>query len=373
MSLAVLVVILVCVVLGGLLGFSIFKDFGDDLVWWKFVLRLLEGLFLFYLAVFLQIVLHETGHMIAGLIRGWSFISFMILGVVLSKRNGRFCLSRFAIPGVGGQCLMMPPLKGETDRGIAFYNAGGVLMNLLVVVLSILAFVRWGTAFPWGMNVLCVNLCITGLFFIVINGFPACHSGIPNDGMNIRELRKDSFSTYAFLTTMTMMGKFQQGYSLEEIGKDYLTDGIELDYSNPLHVVAVNVDVSLAIAKLDFDKAHSLFKQMQAQESKIVPIYQKEMLYEKVFLFLVSPRDGVDVGDLIDPDTLNYFEMQTSFRPTSLRVKYAFARLYEGDEAKAAIVYEQFQKVCKTYHIPGEVLSEKRLVEFVRAIEPTEV
>ena len=147
----------------------------------------------------------------------------------------------------------------------------------------------------------------------------------------------------------------------------------EVDYENPILVMAVNFDISLAIARMDFEKAHAIFKQMQPEEDKIISIYRMEMLYEKVFLFLVSPRDGVDVGDLIDSDTLKYFEMQTIFRPTSLRVKYAFARLYEGDEEKAAIIYRQFQKTCESYHIPGEVMSEKRLVEYVRTLVPTEV
>ena len=372
-SFVTLIFFLVCIALGGLLGLSILDAFGSDLVWWKLLARLLEGILLYLVALFLQVILHEAGHMIAGLLRGWSFISFMILGFVLAKKNGRFHMSRFAVPGVGGQCLMMPPKQGESDWGIAFYNAGGVLMNVLVSLITLVLSVLFYSELPWDMNVFNVSLCIVGIFFAIANGVPACHGGIPNDGMNIRELRKDPFSTQVFLTTMKVMGKLQQGYSLESVSEGYLTEGVELDYSNPIHVMAVNFDISLAIVKFDFDKAHLLFKQMESEESKIVSIYRKEMLYEKVFLFLVSPRDGVDVGDLIDPDTLNYFEMQTNFRPTSLRVKYTFAKLYEGDEVKAASIYQQFQLICKTYHIPGEVYSEKELVEYVRNLEPIDL
>ena len=92
-------------------------------------------------------------------------------------------------------------------------------------------------------------------------------------------------------------------------------------------------------------------------------------MYEKVFLNVVSPRKEVDVKQLIDPDTLTYFELQSNFRPTALRVKYAFTCLYENDKEKAKAIYEQFQRVCETYHIPGEVQSEKRLVEYVRRLD----
>lgn len=369
----VLIFFAICTVLGGMLGLSIVDAFGNDMHWLQLVGRLVEGMLLLLLAFILQVVLHETGHMVAGLLRGWSFISFTILGFVLTKKEGRFHLSRFAIPGVGGQCLMMPPKDGDSNFGIAFYNAGGVLMNIAVVILSSVALLLHCSTLPWGVNILLGGLCLTGLFFAITNGIPACHGGIPNDGMNIRELKKDAFSTHVFLDVMSMLGKLQQGEWLDELKVDYLTDGVKVDYENPIHVMAVNFDISLAIARMDFEKAHAIFKQMRPEEDKIISIYRMEMLYEKVFLFLVSPRDGVDVGDLIDSDTLKYFEMQTIFRPTSLRVKYAFARLYEGDEEKAAIIYRQFQKTCESYHIPGEVMSEKRLVEYVRTLVPTEV
>lgn len=364
---------LVMVALGVGLGFSILETFGTELRWWQLLAYLLKGVVLILFAFLAQIVIHEAGHMVAGLLRGWSFLSFMILGFVVSRREGRFHWSRFAIPGVGGQCLMIPPKEGDTDLGIAFYNAGGVLLNLLTMLLAIVLLVVGHASFSWSVNVLLAALGFIGLLFALINGIPSSQSGIPNDGKNIVELRRDSFSTNVFLNTMHIMGKLQQGCSVDKVMDGYLSDGVDIDYSNPIHVMAVNFDVSLAVARFDFDKAHALFKKVDVEKSKIVPIYQKEFLYEKVFLNLVDPRDSVDVGFLIDSETLKYFEMQTMFRPTSLRVKYAFARLYECDEEKAGVIYRQFQKTCRKYHVQGEVLSEKKLVEYVRTLQPKDV
>ena len=367
-----LVLFLVCAVLGGLLGLSIIFSFGEELQWWQLAGRLVEGLILFFLAFFLQVIFHEFGHMVAGLIRGWSFMSFMILGFVLVRREGRFHLSRFVIPGVGGQCLMMPPKGGDTDFGIALYNAGGVLMNALIAVLAGILLVLHVSVWSWGIEVLLASLSISGLFFALTNGIPACQGGIPNDGKNIEELRKDSFATHVFLTTMGVMGRLQQGCPVEEAMDGYLSDGHQLDYANPIHVMAVNFDLSSAIARLDFERAYAILKSMKPEEDKIISLYQKEILLEEVFLYLVAPRNGVDVADLITADTLRYFEMQTAFRPTALRVKYAFARLYECNKSKAEIIYRQFQKVCSTYHVQGEIVTEQKLIEYVRNLEPME-
>ena len=368
-TIATIVFFMVCLCLGGLLGYSLTYEFGDEMSWWQTVLRIFEGVTLFLLAFFFQIILHEAGHMVAALARGWKFIHFMILGIVLSRKDGKFRLSRFAIPGVGGQCLMMPPEEGDTDFGIALYNAGGVLMNIVVSLLAIVLFGCFYDSLSWDINVFLVSLCFTGTFFALVNGIPSVSGGVVNDGMNIRELKKDEFGTRVFLTTMRIMGKLQQGSRIDEVVEGYLTDGVELDYANPIHEVAINFDFSLAISRLDFQKAHAILDQIEPVFEEIVPIYQKEITYERVYLYLVSPREGVDVGQLIDSETLKYFEMQTNFRPTALRVKYAFVRLYECDEERAEGIYKQFQEVCKNYHIPGEVCIEKKLIEYVRSLD----
>ena len=360
----------ICIVLGLALGLSISASLGRGLKWWQLMLRLLEGGVLIMVAVLLQIVLHEAGHMVAGLMRGWSFISFMAFGLVLTRRNGKFHLSRFAIPGAGGQCLMSPPDEGVTDGDIAFYNAGGVLMNLFVSLLAGVSCVFSYSFCVWEINVLLGSMATVGVIFAAINGIPCTHGGLPNDGLNIQQLRKDKYSTHVFLASMRCIARLQSGHPVTQIMEDYLCNGNKkIDYANPIHVMAVNMDISLAIAKKDFAKAHALFDGMEPYIDQVVGIYQMEMMYEKVFLYLVSPREGVDVKKMIDSQTLKYFKMQSAFRPTTLRVHYAYVRLYEHDENKAEQVYQKFQKVCDSYHIPGEVVTERQLVEYVRCMK----
>ena len=355
----------ICLGLGIFLGYSIVENFGTEHAWWYLVGRLFEGFVLIFLAFILQVIVHETGHLFAGLMRGWQFRTFMIFGVVLSRRDGKFHLSRFAIPGAGGQCLMSPPEKGDTDAGITLYNAGGILMNLLVALLCLCVYFLGGDAIVWEANVLLVSLSVIGLLFFLINGIPL-GGNLPNDGENMLNLRKDPFSTHVFLTTMRVLGGMMQGTTLDAMLKTYLCDGVTLDFSNPIHVMAVNFDLSAAVVRLDLEKAHALVRTIDREFDKIIPIYQKEILFEKVFLYLVAPVEGVDVKELLDKDTLKYFEMQSAFRPTALRVKYAYARLYEKDEEKAAKIYKQFTKVCSRYHVRGEVVMEQKLVEYVR-------
>lgn len=359
---------LVSIGFGVAIGYSILLYFGDDLRSWVVFLRLFEGVLLMFLGLFLQIILHESGHMIAALLRGWKFISFMVLGWVLSRKNGKFHFNRFSIAGAGGQCLMSPPAEGDTDRGIAVYNAGGILMNIVTSLLALLV-LAWGYTFlPWDVAIFLVLFALMGLSFALLNGIPAVMDGLPNDGKNIQQLHKDAFATKTFLSTMRFMGRMQQGEVIEQVVPDYLCEGQGLDYANPIHQSALCFDVSLAIARLNFDKAYTLFSQIDAHDKELVDIFRKELTFEKVYLYLVSPRNDCDVKELMSEDFLKYMDVQCAFRPTALRTQYTYALLYEHDVPKAEKLRSRFDRVCHKYHIPGEVNTEQKLVEYAASL-----
>ena len=69
------------------------------------------GLYMLMVIVvlFLQVIIHEAGHLVFGLASGYRFFSFRISGLVLMKKGGKLVLRREKVPGTGGQCLMGPP------------------------------------------------------------------------------------------------------------------------------------------------------------------------------------------------------------------------------------------------------------------------
>lgn len=142
-----------------------------------FLTILLAAIF-FILSFIIHIVIHEAGHMLAAMARGWKFLSFMIMGVVLSRRDGRFRLSRFSMAGAAGQCLMLPPENGDTPFGIALYNAGGVLANLLLTVIaSVIMFIP-SAHHSLVTTVFLLCIIISGLYLIVMNGIPNKLAGL---------------------------------------------------------------------------------------------------------------------------------------------------------------------------------------------------
>ena len=92
----------------------------------------LIGLFLvMYVAIFMQLMIHEAGHLVFGLLSGYKFSSFRIFSFMWIKEGEKIKLRRLSIAGTGGQCLMSPPDMVDGRIPLVLYNLGGSLMNMI--------------------------------------------------------------------------------------------------------------------------------------------------------------------------------------------------------------------------------------------------
>ena len=115
---------------GGAVGYWIMSQVAPLGIW-----GIAGGIALLVLAYFLQVVVHEGGHLVFGLLTGYRVLSFRIGRVLLVKLDGRWKLRAYHIPGTGGQCLMAPP--AQENPPYRLYHLGGGLANLVLALLAL--------------------------------------------------------------------------------------------------------------------------------------------------------------------------------------------------------------------------------------------
>lgn len=96
------------------------------------------------LVIPLFIAVHEGGHMVFGLISGYSLMSYKIGPFEWYKKDEKIAFRVNSLSGVVlGQCLMIPPKpKKKVKPKFFLYNAGGLIFSYLMdVVLIVLFFV----------------------------------------------------------------------------------------------------------------------------------------------------------------------------------------------------------------------------------------
>ena len=132
----------------------------------------------FLVSIVILIPVHEDGHLVCGLLTGYKFVSFRIFNFTFIKVNNRLKVKKFSVAGTGGQCLLLPPDIEPAKVPTAWYNAGGVLANIIVLLLVLPLFTL--NMHPFLIEALYI-FCITDAIIILANGIPMKLGGISND------------------------------------------------------------------------------------------------------------------------------------------------------------------------------------------------
>ena len=88
------------------------------------------------LSMYLIFILHELGHAFCGYLTGYRLVAFGLGHFILTKKSGRFHLSRTAIlKNVGAQYIGLK--EDESDQRIILMLSGGLMVHLSLILLAI--------------------------------------------------------------------------------------------------------------------------------------------------------------------------------------------------------------------------------------------
>lgn len=170
----------------------------------------------------LQVILHEAGHLVMGLLCGYGFVSFRIFSYVLVSRKQGLKVARYQSPGTFGETALDPPERKEDGSyPLLPYCYGGVLMNFLTALLSALALTFTQDLI---LRMFLLLMILTGLFLIISNGIPAENNGYSNDAKIFEKLSADHTLRDLFFRNMKAEAALQQGERPSMIPDSWITD-----------------------------------------------------------------------------------------------------------------------------------------------------
>lgn len=344
-------------VIGGIaLGASMPKDATDA----EFFQHLVIALLLLYLAMFLQTIIHEGGHLVFGLISGYRFTSFRIGSIQLSRKEGKFRLSRFSLAGTGGQCLMDPPEAEDGTIPVTLYNLGGSLMNL---ICSVVFFLIWlmldHTGYPAMFFIL---LTAIGIIFALMNGIPMRLGAVDNDGYNAFSLRKDRAAREAFALQLRVNARISEGERIRDLPDSWFEKPDDSQMCNSMIAAKGVLICSRLVDAHDYARAGELAAHYLEIPSGFAGIHRNMLICERICCALVTGDPTVPI------DTLYTKELQAFFKsmkntPSVVRTEYIYALLAENDTKKAEKFRKLFEKIEKTYPYPNDMLADREMMD----------
>lgn len=316
------------------------------------------------LAFYGQIILHEAGHLVTGLISGYRFVSFRIGSLILYRREGRFHLTTFSIPGTAGQCLMRPPVdKKPEEMPVFLYNLGGVLVNVISVIVAV-CLLCMGNLGPL-MLVFHSFTVLLGAILAITNGIPMKVGGVPNDGLNAKSLGKDPEAMYGFWMQLEMNARQTEGERLKNMPQEwfYLPETEKL--ANPMYASIGVLYYQYLRDAGEYEKSYEIASKLMDTEAKLIGLYQNEIRCEQLFDELLGSCEKEYV-DRLNDKKLQAYRKATRGYLSRIRLEYAYALLYERNEAKAEKYRIMFEKRALRTPTIGEVPGEREAMEMAR-------
>ncbi len=312
-------------------------------------------------AIVLQTIIHEIGHLVCGLMTGYSFISFRIFGIVFYKEQGHLRVGYSRAPGAG-QAILSPHFAQSDRIPYVLYNAGGLLFNLISGILlggvSLLLH-------PDGVvHTLLVCMAWIGLFLAIFGAIPIPSLSVSYDACNLWTLTKDSNARYAFWRLLKIEEVLQSGQSYRTCPKEWFDDLPKPDYRNPLLCGYSLYKIYWLTECGRFAEALALCDAIIAEPGAL-PAYQNSAQCERAFCAMLLEADGAASNH---PFSLPAPVLQKRCDPiANYHVLYAQAKLIFKDEHQAAHLKHTFEKKCAAQGCAGEIAHEKTMFSMIDA------
>lgn len=355
------------IVIGAAFGFCLisfsggfFKEYNTTEKFLALVLLLIS----LFLSALINIIAHETGHLIAGLISGYTFTSFRIGSFIWIKQNNKLALKRFSLKGTAGQCLMMPPDIDEDRIPYRFYFANGALINLLLSLIAILAAVLL-------RNVPLASMCFiiftfVGLFMFFTNILPVRFGAIPNDGCNIRAMGKDPKAKHGALTNLRMNSYMTKNIRIKDFPPDVFkidSDGETKIYCN----IPRTLNGDYFLDKMEFDNARTEYETIIAEKDSLFPALEQAVNERLLLIELLNDCRKEKIEELYTLQMQAVLNAKSYSIPKKL-LQFAYASLYLKNDFLTRTYLKEYQKLTMTSPYLSEISSCNEQMEYINRL-----
>ncbi|MBR3863847.1 MAG: hypothetical protein IKJ19_01850 [Clostridia bacterium] len=313
----------------------------------------------------LQIIIHESGHLIFGLLSGYSFSSFRIGSLFISKSNGKIKLSKLKLAGTGGQCLLAPPTESDKPTNPILYLLGGGILNAITALITL--------PFIFIVNNVHVKYSLFMFFFFgiitaLLNLIPANLKYICNDGYNVLILSKrNEKSVEALNFQLNVSNALTKGISIKDMPDEWFIFPEKQDLTDFLITTKAYVCITREIEKGNFEWVYGVIDGLLSLNVPLLGIYQVllkgELLYLGMILNKLTLEQANDINNSLSKD---YKALKNNI--SMLRVNYSAELLLNKNQTEASKILAVFNKLAKVHPYVSESITENKLITLANDI-----
>lgn len=354
------VLFLLMAVLYGALAADCMKTFSEmKMTSGGYAMVLMASVIFLYTGFFVQILIHEFGHLVFGLLSGYRFSSFRIGNLIWIKNRQGIHLKRLSLAGTGGQCLMSPPDMEGGKIPFILYHLGGCIMNTVFALILLGGCIFFKTG-PF-LSAFLLITSLVGFVCAFLNGIPIHFSSADNDGFNAVSLGENPEAVRSFWTQLKINEQNTNGIRIKDMPEEWFRVPSDEEMRNSMTAV---MGVSAANRMMDahkFNEAEQLIEHLLRMESGIAGLHRSLLICDRIYCELIkgSGREWIDY--MRDRQQRKFMQAMKNF-PSVIRTKYVYVLLFERDMEKAEKIKRRFEEQVRSYPYESDVVSEMELM-----------
>lgn len=317
-------------------------------------------LLVFVVILYAHIIIHEGGHLVAGLFSGYKFSSFRIGSIMLFKEGDKYYFKKYSLAGTGGQCLMAPPDMVDGMYPYKLYNYGGVIANTIFGIFGLIVYFLGNDNPLWKFWLI---FAFVGFVCAFVNGIPFKLAMVNNDGSNAKELGKNPEAMRAFWLQLKVNEMVSRGKLLQEIPEEWFEIPSDEDMKNSIVATIGVFACNRMMEEHRFSEAEAQIKKFLTTDNGLIGIYKSLLNCDRMYCVLLSDREDRNlIAEGIMASVGEKFIKSMKKFPSILRTKYVYALFVENDLGKANKIKGEFEKMAKTYPYKGDIETEAGLI-----------
>ena len=316
-----------------------------------------------FAAYFLQVIVHEAGHLVFGLLSKFRFQSFRVGSIMLIKKQGRYTFRKYVLAGTGGQCLMIPPCEEEITRArVGWFLMGGSIFNLALggACLAIVLLLKVNV---WILIFLGMSAAF-GLLFALLNGIPMRTGMIANDGANALALKRDADAARELCCHLTINAQNMEGVRLRDMPAEWFAFPNAEQLKNNAYAERAVFACNRLMDEMRFAEAAEQMRSLLDADSAMVGVHRNLLICDLLYCELVGECREEILATLYTRELMKFIHTMQSF-PSVIRTEYAFGRLYDRTSKKASLMRAAFEKCEKNHPSEGDLAMERELMKHV--------
>lgn len=335
------------------------------------------GFFLYFIFIFTHIIIHETGHLVFGLISGYSFKSFRIFSLTFIKTGDRIQRKKYSVKGTAGQCLMSPPKRNE-DGSFPFvlYNLGGGLANLIVSLPFLAALMLTDNVI---VSTIFISFATSGIMIAATNLIPM-DLGVQNDGMNVKGMLKHKYLRDSFYLQLKVYDEMSNGKLITEYDPGVFAMPEDADIRYSLTAFNIMYKYYRYLAVHDFESAYEYLEKMLEKKNKYPIGTLNSLQAEQLFFMVLHHRPVQEIASLYKRMRiiLNVSKTDISVQ----RIRYIYEALLSEEEKMDIMTLilnarprkwkkcnlkklrQDIERVAASYPVAGEAALHMDIIEY---------